>query len=165
MEPNRYRLRGPSLAQLGAQAVEKHGPTARIVSSERISATGVGRLLGRAYYEAVVEVGGPAPEGAAPSPEPRLLTAGAAPEEDVVEISPEALEASAAEPAAEPAGATPSERLRARGRLPAGEAEDEDFGRMMDDLWRALKEPGPAEAPAAGRGSAPIPMRGGALWW
>ncbi|WP_147105608.1 hypothetical protein [Nesterenkonia populi] len=174
MEPNRYRLRGPSLAQLGAQAVEKHGPTARIVSSERISATGVGRLLGRAYYEAEVEVGGEPAEAPGPLGEGRLLepgsgSAGEEPDaqaaagqdevEDVVDIAPEMIEAAQAQ-----TPATPSERLKVRGRLPAGEAEDEDFGRMMDDLWRALKDPGAAAPAPAGKGAAPIPMRGaGAL--
>ncbi len=161
MEPSRYRLRGPSLAQLGAEAIRKYGPDARIVSSARISAGGWGRLVGRVYYEAEVEVAqapeaanelqGP-PQSVKPSAQGSADTAA-----DVVLIRPEAVDA-----ARDPGLQTPSQRLRARGRLESAEASDEHFSRMMDDLWRALKEPAGTPVPtlAVPAGAEGAPRRG-----
>ncbi|GAA4920183.1 hypothetical protein [Nesterenkonia rhizosphaerae] len=187
MEQNRFRLRGSSLAQLGAQAVEQYGPSARIVATERISAGGVAGFFGRAYYEVTVEVSAP---GTAPGSqlgaaagERKLLppppkknfeahaerersqpgsTAAAGPsgtgtqaqndDRDTVSLSsPMSLSSSVeAERFVESQGRLPSERMRERGLL---DDQDEDFARLMDDLWKALREPGPQQGPGA-----PVPL-------
>lgn len=60
----RFRLEGPSLESIHARALAGHGPSARIVSAEKITTGGLGRFLAREHYEAIIEVpDGDAPDG------------------------------------------------------------------------------------------------------
>lgn len=52
---SRSTLRGTDLAALQAQVFEEYGPTARIVSAERVTQGGIGGMLARKYFEVTVE--------------------------------------------------------------------------------------------------------------
>ncbi len=52
----RFRLEGPSLESIHAQAVAEYGHTARIVSAEKVTTGGLGRFLAKEHYEAIIEV-------------------------------------------------------------------------------------------------------------
>lgn len=200
MVQNRYRLRGTSLAELGARAVREYGPSARVVASERVSAKGLAGFFGGSVYEATVEV----PEVPALEP-PRPSATGSA-ESRLVSSAPSAASPGVGDTAAR-AGVVPPGSHTGRVRLPAprttvgdegdsvmirhaapatpampsapsapvsprhaapegkdpaeqgaeGE-EDPDFSRLMEGLWKALRE-GDGEAAGAARTRAPAPLR------
>ncbi|GAA1871798.1 hypothetical protein GCM10009715_18350 [Paeniglutamicibacter psychrophenolicus] len=52
----RFQLEGPSLESIHAEAVAAHGPSARIVSAEKVTTGGFGRFLAKEHYEAIIEV-------------------------------------------------------------------------------------------------------------
>ena len=54
--PNRYRLKGASLEEIRSKAEAQYGPSARIVSAERVISPGIAGLFAGNRYEAVVEV-------------------------------------------------------------------------------------------------------------
>ncbi|NUU31211.1 hypothetical protein [Arthrobacter sp. C9C5] len=54
--PNRYRLKGASLEEIRSKAEAQYGPSARIVSAERVISPGIAGLFAANRYEAVVEV-------------------------------------------------------------------------------------------------------------
>ena len=54
--PNRYRLKGASLEEIRSKAEAQYGPSARIVSAERVISPGIAGLFAGDRYEAVVEV-------------------------------------------------------------------------------------------------------------
>jgi hypothetical protein len=56
VEPTRFRLEGASLKELNEQILREHGPSARIVSAERIILGGIGGFLAKSHFEAVIEV-------------------------------------------------------------------------------------------------------------
>ncbi|GAA1136178.1 hypothetical protein [Nesterenkonia lutea] len=142
MEPNRYVLKGTSLAKLGAQALAEYGPRARIVSAERVTRGGIGGFLAREHFEATVEVPAPRPEQSPPPPAP--------------EVDSRRRRRLRAQEKSQPWDETEA-------RTEGGESEspvedlDEDFARMMDELWLASREPaGERElgaAPGASLGS------------
>lgn len=54
--PNRYRLKGASLEEIRSKAEAQYGPSARIVSAERVISPGIAGLFAANRYEAIVEV-------------------------------------------------------------------------------------------------------------
>ena len=54
--PNRYRLKGASLEEIRSKAEAQYGPSARIVSAERVISPGIAGLFAGNRYEALVEV-------------------------------------------------------------------------------------------------------------
>lgn len=131
MEPNRYVLKGRSLAKLGVQALADHGPEARIVSAERVTRGGIGGFMAREHFEVVVEVPAPREQQSPPLPP--------APEEDSRRRRRLREEA---------------QERNSQGQLAGGQQDhpedlDEDFARMMDELWLASRNPaGSTVAPA-----------------
>ena len=126
MEPNRYVLKGKSLARLGVQALAEYGPEARIVSAERVTRGGIGGFMAREHFEAVVEVPSSVPAPTAdPSSEKRdLLPPPPRPEADSRRRR------------------RLLEEEKRQGALNESPQEDLDdgFARMMDDLWLASRE-------------------------
>ncbi len=57
--PNRYRLKGSTLAEIRQKAELQYGPSARIVSAERVISPGIAGLFAGDHFEALVEVGPP----------------------------------------------------------------------------------------------------------
>lgn len=57
--PNRYRLKGSTLAEIRQKAELQYGPSARIVSAERVVSPGIAGLFAGDHFEALVEVGPP----------------------------------------------------------------------------------------------------------
>lgn len=53
---SRLTLRGPDLAALQAQVLDEYGPTARIISAERVTQGGIAGMLARKYFEVTVEL-------------------------------------------------------------------------------------------------------------
>lgn len=136
MEPNRYVLKGRSLAQLGVQALADHGPEARIVSAERVTRGGIGGFMAREHFEVVVEVPAPRAQQSPPLPP--------APGEDSRRrrrLREEAQERQSQGQLAQGQG---------QGQPAHPEDLDEDFARMMDELWLASRNPPDSAAnPAA----------------
>ncbi|MBG6178828.1 hypothetical protein [Arthrobacter sp. CAN_A1] len=56
MEPQRFRLRGPSLEALRSQAFAEHGPRARITAAELVTVGGIRGFFAQRHYEVTVEV-------------------------------------------------------------------------------------------------------------
>ncbi|RNL61543.1 hypothetical protein [Arthrobacter oryzae] len=57
--PNRYRLKGSTLEEIRQKAELQYGPSARIVSAERVISPGIAGLFAGDHYEAMVAVGPP----------------------------------------------------------------------------------------------------------
>ncbi|WP_346960085.1 hypothetical protein [uncultured Arthrobacter sp.] len=94
--PNRYRLKGASLEEIRSKAESQYGPSARIVSAERVISPGIAGLFAGNRYEAVVEV----------QPKHDVVTGEVVPEADIL-TEGEIVEPRAAAPrAAAPAAAT-----------------------------------------------------------
>lgn len=126
MAQNRYQLSGSSLAELGAKALREYGPSARIVSSERIPAQGFAGFIGKAYYEATVEVSDSV--------------------NDVVELSQEAgSDISIMDEASAETEDTVVITHGVADRDDAGSGEDQDFDEMIRTLREALREPSAAQ--------------------
>jgi hypothetical protein len=53
---SRLTLRGTDLAALQAQVLDEHGPSARIISAERVTQGGIAGVLARKYFELTVEL-------------------------------------------------------------------------------------------------------------
>jgi hypothetical protein len=53
---SRLTLRGTDLAALQAQVADEHGPSARIISAERVTQGGIAGMLARRYFELTVEL-------------------------------------------------------------------------------------------------------------
>ncbi|GAA1156571.1 hypothetical protein [Nesterenkonia sandarakina] len=161
MEPNRYVLKGRSLARLGAQALAEYGPQARIVSAERILQGGIGGFLAREHFEAVVEV--PC------DPRDTVISASG-----VIEAGPgQERPASTGARSASPEGGVPAvdsrrrrraleqhRRQEVQGSHAQEEDLEEDFARMMDELWLASRQPSGTSAPPP---LSPSPRSAGSL--
>lgn len=67
---SRLTLRGTDLVALQAQVLDEHGPTARIISAERVTQGGIAGMLARKYFEVTVELDDdePIPSAAALAP-------------------------------------------------------------------------------------------------
>ncbi|MBE1514389.1 hypothetical protein [Nesterenkonia halotolerans] len=136
MEPNRYVLKGRSLAKLGVQALADHGPEARIVSAERVTRGGIGGFMAREHFEVVVEVPAPREQHSPSLPPP--------PEEDSRRRRRLREEAQDRQTRGQQA------QGQAPGQQTHSEDLDEDFARMMDELWLASRNPpGSPANPAA----------------
>ena len=57
MEPTRFQLEGPNLADLKTRVLAEHGTEARIVAAERVTVGGIRGFFARQHYEVTVEIG------------------------------------------------------------------------------------------------------------
>ncbi|GGK18020.1 hypothetical protein GCM10010124_08220 [Pilimelia terevasa] len=76
--PTRVLLEGPAIEPLLAQVREEYGPTARIISADKVRRGGLGGFFAREHYELSVEIDAPV-EGAAAPPAGTAAPAAAAP--------------------------------------------------------------------------------------
>ncbi|WP_218220595.1 hypothetical protein [Nesterenkonia sp. Act20] len=142
MEPNRYVLKGSSLAKLGVQALADYGPEARIVSAERVTRGGIGGFMAREHFEVVVEVPPPRGQQSPALPPP--------PEADSRRRRRLREEAQERHSRGQQTQGQQAPGQQTPGQQTDPEDLDEDFARMMDDLWLASRNPaGSTETPAA----------------
>ncbi len=184
--PNRYRLKGASLEEIRSKAEAQYGPSARIISAERVISPGIAGLFAGNRYEAVVEVqprhdvvtgevvpdadilteGGDGQKPAAPAKDaPRPHKIAAAPKVAAApghELQGDAIAALLAE-------ADAAELTLHRGAAPGVSTESAGFAELLDQLGAGLRPPadGPeqpaAEAPprpAGGSPERPVPDSG-----
>ena len=178
--PNRYRLKGASLEEIRSKAEAQYGPSARIVSAERVISPGIVGLFAANRYEAVVEV----------QPKHDVVTGEVVPDADILSEG-EILERAAATttdaprdtvrdaprrpeaPASTRVAAAPGHELQGdaiaallaeadaaeltlhRSASPGVSTESPDFAELLDQLGSGLRPSVGAEQPGPGQPAQP----------
>ncbi len=159
----RFRLEGPTLEDIHAQAVAGHGHSARIVSAEKVTTGGIGRFLAREHYEAIIEVPDEhAPHGRVIEPaeeprDPRDLemvagrAAGPGPEKGLDPEQSGGIEGLLERADAAELQLAPAPPRHTRGSTRPAVPGAPDFARLLDGQAFALEAPSGARAAAGGR--------------
>ncbi|WP_445155231.1 hypothetical protein ACTWLI_03080 [Arthrobacter sp. Hor0625] len=137
--PNRFRLKGASLEEIRSKAGAQYGPSARIVSAERVTSPGIAGLFAANRYEAIVEV----------QPTHDVVTGEVVPDADILAEGEEAAKADSGQnrrpDAAAPKAGTPATGQNRRPEAGAPKAAAVPGHELQGDAIAALL----AEADAA----------------
>lgn len=165
--PNRFRLKGASLEEIRSNAEAQYGPSARIVSAERVTSPGIAGLFAANRYEAIVEV----------QPTHDVVTGEVVPDADILAEGEDAakaesgqnrrLNAAAPKTAAAPghelqgdaiaallAEADAAELTLHRTADPGVSTEKPGFAELLDQLGSGLRPAAPAPATVAATATA-----------